>query len=347
MKKIVALFAVLLLVLPCFVGCGGSSTTTVTLLNWGEYLEPTLIARFEEENPGIKVVQRTMTSNEEMYTVCATEGSAIDIVVPSDYMVERLVAEDLAAELDLSNIPNFQYVEEVSKGRTFDPNSTYSVPYMMGTLGIVYNTKLVDDPVDSWDILWNEKYKGQILMYNSIRDSLAVALSRLGYSINTRNPAELEEAGQLLLEQKPLVLAYLTDEIKDSMKAGTAALAVDYSGAAADAISENPDLNYVVPKEGGNIWVDNLLILKSSKNKEAAERFINFLLDPEIMAINAEYIGYTPPSDAAMELISEEYLENPAFVIKPEDAARLEYFEDLGEDIQLYNDVWMKVVTSG
>ncbi len=332
-------------ILP-IVGCGGQEKTTIYLLNWGEYLEPTLIDQFQKENPDIIVKFTNTSSNEEMYTVCATEGSEIDIAVPSDYLVERMVKENLLAELDLKNIPNFKYVEEMSKTRSFDPESKYSVPYMMGTVGIVYNSKLVDEPVDSWDILWNKKYANKILMYDSIRDSMMVALAKLGYDINTTDKAQLEEAGQLLIEQKPLVYAYLTDEIKTSMISGTVALAVDYSGAAVSAIQENPDLRYVVPKEGSNVWVDNLVVLKSSKHKEAAERFINFLCDPEVAKKNSEYIGYTTPNAEAMKNMDPEYLNNPAYNIDSETLKRCVYYKDLGDALSLYNDVWMKIRTA-
>ncbi len=327
-------------------GCGKSGKTTLYILNWGEYLEPDLIGEFEKANPDIKVNYTTTTSNEEMYTVAATEGTKIDLLFPSDYMVERMIKEDLLAELDLKNIPNFQYVEEVSKTRTFDPESSYSIPYMMGTVGIVYNTKLVDEEVTSWGILWEEQYKKKIIMYDSIRDSIMVALAYLGYDINTTNEDELAEAEALLIEQKDLVLSYGTDNIKDDMVGGSIALAVDYSGAAVTAIAENSDLAYVVPEEGSNVWVDNAVVLKTSAHKEAAERFINFLCDPEVAARNAEYIGYTTPNKAAEEFMDEELLSNPAYVIGSDVLKRCEYYVDLGEGLTLYNDVWMRVKTA-
>lgn len=346
MKKVIALVLVLLLVVPVFAGCG-DGRTEVILMNWGEYLDPELIQQFEAENPDIKLTQRTTTSNEEMYVVCATEGSEIDICVPSEYMVERMMNEGLLAEIDVSQLTNYEHIKTYAESRTFDPESKYSIPYMVGTLGIVYNTTLVDDEVTSWDILWNEKYSKQLMMYNSIRDSLAVALLRLGYDINTTNPDEIEAAGQELIAQKPLVLAYGTDNIKDSMIAGSCALAVDYSGAAAAAIMENPDLNYVVPEEGSNVWVDNLAILESSDNKEAAMRVLDFLCDPEVAAQNAEYIGYTPANTTAMDYVSDELKANPAFVIEDGVLDRCEYYTDLAEDdLEIYNDIWMKVQTA-
>lgn len=346
--RFLALILAILFVLPLAAACGKSGQkTTLYVLNWGEYLDPDLIKEFEDQNPDIKINYTTTTSNEEMYTICATEGSKIDLLVPSDYMIERLIAEDLLAELDLSNIPNFEYVKEAASTCTFDPESKYSIPYLMGTLGIVYNTKLVDDPVDSWDILWDEKYAGKIMMYDSIRDSIAVALCKLGYDLNTADPDQLREAGELLKQQKPLVLAYGTDNIKYDMIGGNVALGVDYSGSATEAILENSDLAYVVPKEGSNIWVDSMVVLKSSQHKEAAERFINFLCDPEITARNSDYVGYTTPNSKAEEYVDPELLAADSYHISEDVIARCKYYKDLDADtLALWNSVWMEVKTA-
>ena len=348
MKKVFMFICAALIILSSVAlsGCGGGAKTELILENWGEYLDPELITKFNEENPDINLVQKTTTSNEEMYTVCATEGSKIDLCVPSEYMVERMMKEDMLAEIDLSSLKNAQYINKLA-APSADAECKYSVPYMMGTLGIVYNKTMVDDTVDSWDILWNEKYSKKIMMYSSIRDSLAVALIRLGYDINTTDPAQLAEAGQLLIDQKPMVLAYGTDNIKDSMISGSCAIAVDYSGAAAAAIAENPDLDYVVPKEGSNVWVDCVVIMKNSEHKEEAQRFIDFLCDPENAAVNAEYIGYTPANTEAVNLVSDELKNNAGFQMKDEDIQRCIFFKDLGDDLSLYNDVWMKVQTAG
>lgn len=364
MKKILALAMSAAVMLGVAAGCssagssdsqsgGSGGKETVYLLNWGEYLDPDVLAKFNAEHDNIEVKERRVTSNEEMYTICSTEGSEIDVVVPSEYMVEQMKEENLLAKLDYSSMSNFQYIKAASDTLTFDPNSEYSVPYMIGTLGIVYNTKMVDDTVDSWDILWNEKYKGKIMMYNSIRDSLAVALIRLGYDINTTDKAQVEEAGKLLMDQRDagIVMAYGTDDIMTSMISGTCAIAVDYSGAAAAAISENEDLNYVVPKEGSNVWVDNLCVLESSKHKEAAMEFINYLCEPEVAKANSKYIGYTTPNEKAKELMAQDeetadLLNNPAYVMKDEYYDRCEYYKYLGESLKIYNDVWTKVLTS-
>ena len=327
-------------------GCSGGDVTTLTLLNWGEYLDPDILKEFNDTHDDIKVVEKKVTSNEEMYTILSTEGHGYDLCVPSDYLVERMIEEDMLEQINTDNLSNYKYVKDVAESRTFDPTSSYSIPYMYGTVGIVYNTTMVDEEVDSWDILWDEKYSGQIMMYDSVRDSMAVALIKLGYDINTTDAAQIEEARDILIEQKPLVLAYGTDEIKSSMISGSAALAVDSSGAAVDAISKNPDLRYVVPKEGSNIWVDNLVILKGTKNKEACEEFIDFLCDPEISARNSEYIGYTVPSDEAVALVDEELSSIPGYVVTKEERDRCEYFRYLGDDLELYYDAWTKVSTT-
>lgn len=348
MKRTVSvILAVLMLAAAAIslVGCGGSKPT-ITLLNWGEYLDPEVLSEFNKNNEEFQVVEKKVTSNEEMYAILSTEGHGYDMCVPSEYMVENMMAEDMLEKIDTDNIENYKYVKDMAESRSFDPNSEYSIPYMYGTLGIVYNTTLVDDPVDSWDILWNEKYSGQIMMYDSVRDSMAVALLKLGYDMNTKDAAQIEEARDLLIEQKPLVLAYLTDEIKDSMISGSVALAVDYSGAAVDAISKNPDLAYVVPKEGSNIWVDNIVIVKGTKYKEYCEQFISYLCDPEVAARNSEYIGYTTPVDEAIPLVDEELSSIPGYVITEEERDRCRYYEYLGDALDLYYDAWTKVNTT-
>mgnify|MGYP000015361414 CR=1 FL=1 len=311
----------------------------------GEYLGENVIGDFEKQF-GVRVIVENFDSNEMMYTKLMA-GDKYDVVIPSDYMIERLIAEDLLAELDLSNIPNFEYVKQAASTCTFDPESKYSIPYLMGTLGIVYNTKLVDDPVDSWDILWDEKHAGKIMMYDSIRDSIAIALCKLGYDLNTADPDQLREAGELLKQQKSLVLAYGTDNIKYDMIGGNVALGVDYSGSATEAILENSDLAYVVPKEGSNIWVDSMVVLKSSQHKEAAERFINFLCDPEITARNSEYVGYTTPNSKAEEYVDPELLAADSYHISEDVIARCKYYKDLDADtLALWNSVWMEVKTA-
>ena len=350
MKKKIALCVVLVMLAAIVFAVGGcagkGAKTTVYFLNWGEYLDPELLEEFNNSHEDIEVKQSTATSNEDMYTIASTEGSSIDMVVISDYMVERMMQENLLAEIDLSGIENYQYVQKAAEARDFDADVKYSIPYMSGTLGIVYNTTLVDEEVNSWDILWDEKYAGNIMMYDSVRDSLAVALIKLGYDINTTDAAQVKKAGQLLIEQKPNVLAYGTDDIKDAMISGSVALAVDYAGAAMAAMMENSDISYVVPDEGSNIWVDNICILASSDKQEACYEFINFLCDPEVAARNSEYIGYTTPNEAATELVDDSLKALPGYIIDEDVQARCKYFKYLDEALEIYNEVWTNVKTA-
>lgn len=352
MKKIVTLvLAIVMIAAVMLTGCSGGTTAdgteqvTLNFLNWGDYIEPTVIEQFEKANPDIKINMTTVPSNEEMYAIASTEGCEIDVMVPSEYMVEQFMAEDLLAEIDKSKLSNFKNVEEFSKTRTFDPDSQYSVPYTWGTLGILYNTTMVSDPRPSFDMLWDEKYSGQIYMYDSIRDAFAAALGYRGYDINTRSEEEIAEAGQALIDQRPLVQAYGTDDLRDSMIAGSGAMALIYSGDATYCIEQNEDLAFVVP-EGTNFFVDNFVILKSSDQQEAAHRFIDFLMEPEIAKLNAEYIGYSTPNEPALEIISPDYLQYNSFNPSDEEIARATYFRDLGDFISVYNDQWMKVKTS-
>ena len=251
--------------------------------------------------------------------------------------------EDMLAELDYGAIPNFQLMDPQFTHLSFDPENKYTVPYTWGTLGIMYNTTMVDETVDSWNILWDEKYKGNIIMYDSSRDSMAVALRKLGYSVNTKNDAEIEAAAQALTSQKPLVKAYMTDAIKQAMVGGSAALSVVYSGDAMLCMEENPDLAYVVPKEGSNMWFDSIVVTKDCQNMDAAYRFINFLCDPEVAAKNSEYIGYSTPNKEALALMDEEMKADPAYNPPAEVVEKCEVYLDLGDKTDLYNQLWEKV----
>ncbi len=349
MKRVLTLITaiVLMIVLSLSaVGCSDSDKRVVTLLNWGEYLDPDLLIEFNEMHDDFEVVEKRVTSNEEMYAILSTEGHGYDMCVPSEYLVERMMVEDMLAKIETDNIPNYKYVQKMAESRSFDPDSSYSIPYMYGTVGILYNTTMVDEEVNSWDILWDEKYAGNIMMYKSVRDSMMVALCRLGYSINTTDEDEINEAMEMLIDQKPLVLAYGTDEIKESMISGSCALAVDYSGSAVEAISINPDLSFVVPDEGSNIWVDNIVVLKDTQNMEYCEEFINYLCDPEIAARNSEYIGYTVPSDDAIAMVDLEWSSIPGYIITNEERERCEYYRHLGDDLEAYFDAWTKVITA-
>ena len=304
MKKIALVLAILLV--GTLFGCAAKEdSNTLYVLNWGDYIDEALLTQFEEET-GIQVNYTTMATNEEMMVKLEEADCIYDVCFPSDYIIERLIQKDLLHELNKDNIPNLQYIDERFLDLDFDPENKYSVPYMWGTVGILYNTTMVQEPVTSWDILWDETYADQILMYDSIRDTIGVALMKLGYSINTRNEADIQAAEEALIAQKPIVQAYLGDPIKDRLISGGAAMGIVYSGDAMWCMYENPDLAYAVPETGSNLWFDNIIIPKTSDNTEAAEAFINFLCSPEISSANMEFLGYSVPSTAAKELMDPE-----------------------------------------
>ncbi|MGI6315738.1 MAG: ABC transporter substrate-binding protein [Christensenellales bacterium] len=341
-KFALILAAVLLLILLVTVFSGCESRTVLNVYNWGEYIDKNVLKQFEEET-GIKIRYSTFASNEEMYAKLKAGGGNYDVIFPSDYMVQRLIEKDMLAELNYDNIPNFSYIMEDLKNMSYDPGNTYSVPYMWGTVGILYNKALTGVDIDSWTALWDEKYAQNLFMYDSSRDSFAPALILAGYSVNERSDAALEEATQLLIQQKPLVLAYLTDEVQDKMVQGEAALALVYSGYVSGAVAENEDLRYVIPKEGSNVWFDAVCIPKSSKNKEAAELFINFLCRTDIALANVEEICYATPHQGAYDLLDPEEQNNPVNYPSSEDLARCEVYVDLGDYNAKYDDAFLRV----
>lgn len=331
-------------------GCGasgGGKNGEVIVYNWGEYIDPETIEMFEEET-GIKVVYDEFETNEIMYPKVEAGASSYDVVCPSDYMISKMIENDLLAELNFDNMPNAkenigeQYYEQ-SKG--FDPENKYSVPYCWGTVGILYNKTMVDEPITSWAQLWDEKYADNILMQDSVRDAFMVAEKLNGFSMNTVEPAELEIAKNSLIEQKPLVQAYVIDQVRDKMIGNEAAIGVIYSGEAIYTQRENPDLEYVIPEEGTNVWIDSWVILKDAPNKENAEKFIDFMCRPDIAVKNFKYITYSTPNDAARELIEDEDIKNSEIAFPDlSQYNNLEVFVYLGEDgDSLYNEMWKEV----
>ena len=321
----------------------------VVVYNWGEYLDPEVLTLFEQET-GIDVVYEEFETNEILYPKVSSGAIAYDVVCPSDYMIQRMIENDLLSEINFDNIPNLKNIgkQYLEQSRQFDPENKYSVPYCWGTVGILYNKTMVDEPVDSWSILWNPKYKDSILMQDSVRDAFGAALKYLGYSLNSTDLDELNEAKNLLIEQKPLVQAYVIDQVRDKMIGNEAALGVIYSGEAIYTQKENPNLEYVIPKEGSNIWIDSWVIPKNAEHKENAEKFINFLCRPDIALKNFEYITYSTPNEAARELIEDESIRNSEIAFP--DLSRydnLETFQYLGiEADQVYGDLWNKVKSS-
>ena len=349
-KNVFALVLTLVMVMSLTIGlagCGNSATNgEVNVYNWGEYIDEELLDKFTEET-GIKVNYDTYSDNESLYSMLSSGSANYDVVIPSDYMISRMIDEDMLEELNFDNIPNFQYIDDAYKGLEYDPEDQYSVAYTWGTVGIIYNTTMLDYVPDSWSVLWDENLSGQILMFNNSRDAIGIALKYLGYSQNTTDPEQITEAVDLLIQQKPLVQAYVMDQIFDKLEGGEAAVGPYYAGDAITMIEENPDLAFVVPKEGTNLFVDAMCIPKGAQNKENAEAFINFMCDPENMAANIEYIAYSSPSSAARELLSDE-LKNSE-ICYPDEALleNTDTFINLPQDIlDLYDSEWVRLMTN-
>ncbi len=323
-----------------------SGTNQVIVYNWGEYLDPEVITLFEKET-GINVVYEEFETNESMYPKVQSGAIAYDVVCPSDYMIQRMIENDLLAELNFDNIPNVKNIgqEYFKQSRQFDSENKYSVPYCWGTVGILYNKTMVDEPIDSWSVLWDEKYIDNILMQDSVRDAFAVALKYKGHSLNSTDLDELEEAKELLIEQKPLVQAYVIDQVRDKMIGNEAAIGVIYSGEAIYTQLENPNLEYVIPKEGSNVWIDSWVIPKNAKHKENAEAFINFLCRPDIAKMNFDYITYSTPNTAARELIEDPAIRNSKIAFPDaSELERCETFQFLGDkNDAIYNKLWREI----
>ncbi len=330
-------------------GCGSDFQSgpngKLYVYNWGEYIDEDVIEEFEEET-GINVIYDTFESNEIMYAKLAQDSSAYDVVCPSDYMIQKLIQNDLIQEMDFDSVPNSVNIgsQYYRSAEDFDPGNKYAVPYCWGTVGILYNKTMVDDVVDSWDILWDEKYSGQILMQDSVRDAFMVALRKNGYSMNTTDENELRVATDDLIDQKRLVQAYVVDQVRDKMIGEEAALGVIYSGEAIYTARENRDLEYVVPKEGTNVWIDAWVITKDSKNKENALKWIDYMCRGDVALKNFEYITYSTPNTVAQENIEDEDIKNSKVAFPDLDSFFTESYQYLGEAAdKLYNDSWMEV----
>ncbi|WP_312693044.1 ABC transporter substrate-binding protein [Caproiciproducens sp.] len=327
---------------------------TINVYNWGEYIsngvDGTLDVNKEfTKRTGINVNYTTFDSNESLYSKLANGGANYDIIIPSDYMISKLIEEGMVEKLDFKNIPNFQYIDKQFRNQQYDKTNAYSVPYTWGVVGIFYNKKYVKEPVDSWKILWDKKYAGKILMFDNPRDSFGIAQKILGYSYNSTNVEEWENAAKLLKEQKPLVQAYVMDQIFDKMSSGDAWLAPYYAGDAATLVEDNPDIGFAIPtKEGTNFFVDAICIPTGAQHKKEAEAYINFLCDPEIAAANMDYIGYSTPETAAKKLLPEETVNNPIFYPEESILKKSETYVNLPEDTNMLLDtLWAEVKMGG
>lgn len=346
-----------ILFFTCFAtGCTRESNTDMTTLNvynWGEYIDDEVLDVNElfEQETGIKVNYKTFDSNESMYTLLSSGAAEYDVIFPSDYMVGKMISEGLLAELNFDNIPNYQYIDESYKGLEYDPDNKYSVPYTWGTVGIFYNKKYVDeeDLKDGWGLLWNEKYKNRIFMFDNPRDAFAIALKKCGYSMNTENEAEIREAYEALVQQKPVVQGYYMDQIFQKMINEEGWIAPYYSGDGSIMMygdDGNENIGFFVPEEGTNLFVDAMCVMAGSPRKQIAEQYINFLCRTDVAKANTEYIGYSTPHSAALQLLDEETINDPMFYPDKSVLDKTEVYVTLGNEANtLQKRLWLKLKT--
>lgn len=344
MKKTVSIVICTVMLVCLFSGCGGSKASrgVVNVYNWGEYIDTDLITQFENET-GIKVNYKTYESNEQMYSVLKQGGVSYDVVIPSDYMVSRLIDEDMLAPLDFSKIPNFSLISDSMKTRNYDPGNKYSVPYMWGTLGIIYDSTAVGE-MDSWGAMFDEKNSGKILMIDNSRDAMAIALKYLGFSMNTTDKTELDKAYELLKEKKSLWQGYAMDQMFDKLESGEAAIGVYYAGDYLTMRTENPNLKFCMPKEGSNLFSDAMCVLKNAENKDNAEAFINFMSGTEQSMANSEFIGYTSPNKEVKDLIEVDDFTKG--IMYPDDKTldKSESYINLPQEtLDYYDTMWVKL----
>ncbi len=357
MKKMIALVLCMVLTLGCFAGVASAKGDKVTLYvyNWGQYIAEgdddsiDVIAAFEEAYPNIKVKYSTYDSNESMYAKLSGGGITVDVIIPSDYMIGRMRQEGMLQELNYDNIPNAQYIDPSFRGMAYDPEDKYSVPYTWGTVGIIYNTKYVDEAdVTGWELLWNEKYADKILMFDNSRDAFGIAEYLLGYDVNTTDEAELKACADKLAEQKPVVQQYVMDQIFDAMENEEAWIAPYYAGDFLTMVEENEDLAFYRPAhQGYNVFIDAMCIPTCAQEKEAAELFINFMCSPEISAANLDFIGYSVPASASKEYMDEEVVNDPVSYPDAEELRNATSFDYLPEEVSRKMESLFMAVRNG
>lgn len=354
---------------PLLTACAGGSSSAPTgsdgsssgasnklyVYNWGEYIDEDVITQFEEET-GLEVIYDLFETNEEMYPIIEAGAVTYDVVCPSDYMIQKMIENDLLEEINFDNVPNIDQIDPayMEMSKAFDPENKYSVPYCWGTVGILYNTKRLEElgvePPTKWADLWDERLSGEILMQDSVRDAFMVALKKNGCSMNSENEDELQQAKQDLINQKPLVQAYVIDQVRDKMIGGEAAVGVIYSGEMLYIQEEVANLGldytleYVLPEEGTNLWLDSWVIPKNAENKKNAEMWIDFLCRPEIAKANFEYITYPTPNKGAFELLDEDMQNNKSVFPDIDSLSNSEVYRYLGDEVDnVYNDLWKEV----
>ncbi len=348
MKKVLALLLSAGLMVTLLAGCGGESTGengVVNVYNWGEYIDMSVLEDFEKET-GIKVNYQNYDSNETMYSTLSGGGANYDVIIPSDYMIARLIDEDMLEPLDFDNIPNFSDVDPELKNPEYDPENLYSVPYMWGLMGVIYNTTMVDEAdTGSWDLLWNEKYTDDILMFGNSRDAIGIALKRLGYSYNTTDENQVKEAVELLKQQKPIVQGYFMDEQFSKLQGGNAAVGTYYYGDFLTMQEVNPDLAFYLPSEGTNIYVDAMCIPKGAANKENAEAFINYMCSTQAGLKNCEEIWYSSPLLSVREELDADVASDPYAYPTSDVLAKCESYTNLPQNIlDLYDSEWTNLL---
>ncbi len=365
MKKTFCAFLVLCMALSALTSCGEKNTTlenptgtysteyagtTLNVFNWGEYISDGSEGSFDtnaafEELTGVKVNYMNFESNEAMYAKLKSGAVSYDIIIPSDYMVERLINEDMLQKLDFTKIDNYHYIADEYKDLYFDPNNEYSVPYNVGMVGLIYNTTMVEGTPDSWSIMWDEAYADNILTFNNPRDAFAIAQFLLGIDINTTDKADWDRAAEKLKEQNAILQARVMDEVFNKMEGGNAAIAPYYAGDYLTMAENNPDLAFVYPKEGTNIFVDSICIPKNAQNYEAALMYINFLLEPEVALANGEYICYASPNTAVINNPDYELYGNEYLYPSEENKPIAEYFHDIdAETRSYYEKLWEDIL---
>ena len=357
MKKMIALVLSMVLTLGCFAGVASAKGDKVTLYvyNWGQYIAEgdddsiDVIAAFEEAYPNIKVKYSTYDSNESMYAKLSGGGITVDVIIPSDYMIGRMRQEGMLQELNYDNIPNAQYIDPSFRGMAYDPEDKYSVPYTWGTVGIIYNTKYVDEAdVTGWELLWNEKYADKILMFDNSRDAFGIAEYLLGYDVNTTDEAELKACADKLAEQKPVVQQYVMDQIFDAMENEEAWIAPYYAGDYLTMVEENEDLAFYRPAhQGYNVFIDAMCIPTCAQEKEAAELFINFMCSPEISAANLDFIGYSVPASESKQYMDEEVVNDPVSYPDAEELRNASSFDYLPEEVSRKMESLFMAVRNG
>ncbi len=329
-----------------FTSCGGGSNGELNLICYGDYYDPEIVAEFEAET-GISVVQDTYDTAEELYTMLANGAVSYDVICTSDYMIEKMISEDLLAEINYDNVPEIVNIDDLymEKSAIFDPGNKYSVPYQVGYAGLAYNKKMVGDTViDSWDDLWDPQFKENIVMPNSVRDAFMIALLRRGYDMNTTNEAEIAEASKDLIAQKPLVYKYANDDARELLADGSAAIGVVWNGEYSYITDLNEDVDVIIPKEGTEFFIDSWAIPASAENKDNAEAWINFLCKKEVAATNFDYLYYTTPNKACLSLIDQDALNNPAIFPSQDALRKCHSLKSMSTDVmELYSNYWKKV----